>query len=250
MTATNAGEAFTELGSPSFQETEIDEGFVRISKLAVTSFLIACFSLFSLITVSLVPVCLLAVLLGVVALVRIHRDATLGGARFAQIAVVLGTLVGFWALTAAQQRAKYLYQVAGEHAKSYLQILAAGDTFQAMELRKLEPERQLAGTQLALVYGGEGSEAAQEMKQFLDRTTTKIVLESGPESDWRIVSGEGIEYKNKITNVTVRMDNVADPETTDIFVTLGRVGGVLNEEQEPAKALWYVVNEQLPGDRR
>ncbi|MCR9294798.1 MAG: DUF4190 domain-containing protein [bacterium] len=234
---------------PSFRETEIDDGFVGISKFAVAAAICGLLSSIAIITPSMLWLAIVAVLLGIVALWRIERDPQLGGARFAQAAIVLGAVCGFWSATAEMVRSRHLYSVAAEHAKGYLQVLAAGDTFQALELRKLEPNRQIAGTNLKLVYGGSESESANEMREFLERTSTKVVLESGADSQWEMLRGAGIERTDAQTKVTVRMQDQANRDTTDVFVTLGRVTGVTLDEGQAPTALWYVIEQYLPGDK-
>ena len=244
MSENAAKTAFSE-DAPSFRETEVDGGFIRLSKLAVAALVVALFSCFALLTASLLWANVLAVLLGAAALMRIYRDGSLGGARFAQVAIVLGALAGFWAMTASQLHARYLYQVAGLHAKKYLETLARGDTFQAMELRKAEAERQLAGTQLALVYGGGESEAAKEMQRFLESQATKLILKSGPQSNWELYRGTSIEWKNQAQFVTVRMRDMAHDNMPDVAVELARVTGAIRTEGGELTALWHVVGESV-----
>lgn len=232
----------------SFRETDVEDGFVKISKLAVASTVLGVLSIFALVALSLLPLCFVAVILGIVALVRIHRDDALGGSPFAYVGIAIAVTAGCWSFTSNRVQNNYLYRTAGEHAQAYLEILAAGDTYQAMELRKLEPNRQMSGTQLELVYAGSESQSSTEMRQFLEKEVTQSVLQAGSDSDWEFVRGVGIQIEGDETQITVQMRN-AEQNMQQVNVTLGRIPGVVLESGQDPVALWYVIDESLPGQK-
>lgn len=237
---------FSESTSPTLSETGLDEGFVRISKLAVGSFVLALFTPLALVTISLLPLSGLVILLGALAVWRILRDPSLGGRIFAQVAIGLGLLTATWGTIAAQRQTQYLFQTAGHHARDFLQILAAGDKYTAMELHKSESDRQITGTNLKLTYGGSESEDAQAMRHFLAEPSTKAVLASGQKSKWQFVRGVRIEGSNSSGEVTVEMQNVAGDEPQSVFVKLRRQTEMLAKEGDHPTAFWHVSAMWLP----
>ena len=121
--------------SSAFSEDSESE-FVSISKLAVIALILAILSGLSIISPGVVFVSVVAVVLALIAGIRIQRDSQLGGGHAAMLALVISCFTGAWSITAARQTNQKLYGLGAVHAKTYLEAIASGETFQAMEMRK------------------------------------------------------------------------------------------------------------------
>lgn len=214
-----------------------EEEFVRISRLAVGSLFLSMIGLLGILSFSFVPIAILATVCALVACIRVAQNQSLGGGTAAIIALALGTMTTGWSIAETTMTNKKLYAKAAEHAKLYLQTLAQGDTYQAMEMRKEEQERQVAGTKLNIMYASGRTKEQGDMDQFLADPITQDIINSGPKSDWQFVRGLDITRKGLSQTITVKMANEAG-EGEEIIVAMKRA---TQQIQGSDAALWNVI---------
>ncbi|MEC8556501.1 MAG: hypothetical protein VXZ82_15945 [Planctomycetota bacterium] len=222
--------------SSAFSEDSESE-FVSISKLAVIALILAILSGLSIISPGVVFVSVVAVVLALIAGIRIQRDSQLGGGHAAMLALVISCFTGAWSITAARQTNQKLYGLGAVHAKTYLEAIASGETFQAMEMRKEEHAREVIGAQLGLKYGGE-SKVKAELDQFLGKPGTKLIQESGRDSQWELSKGLSTQQADETHRIVLLMQNQKNT-SQQIVVTLFRR---FVDSDEGGVALWHIVD--------
>ncbi|MFN3193035.1 MAG: hypothetical protein ACE361_21170 [Aureliella sp.] len=228
----------TQFSDLQMSEREGEENFARVSKLAVAVLPLSIIGLLALVTPVLRPYCWLIAILAFVAYFRSTRNPSLSGATPALIGLGIALTAGFWSLSSQFQTNRYLVEVAGKHAETYLSLLSAGKAYEAMELRKPEVDRLIAGTSLDQVYDGGESEQQDEMREFLASPSTKYVMESGTEAKWEATEGIRVLTRDHLNQIVVKMTNAAASESKPVFVTLERnATGVVGDN---SKALWHV----------
>lgn len=228
-------------------EGEADENFSRVSKLAVAVLPLALIGMLVVVTPVLRPYCWGVAIVAFVAYMRVSRSPMLSGATPAVIGLGIALLGGFWSLTSQFQTNRYLYEVAGQHAETYLSLLSAGKAYEAMELRKPEMDRQITGTSLELLYAGGESELKDEMRAFLEAPATKFVMESGSSAEWVAAEGIGVINRDNLDQILVKMTNSADSGSKPVLVTLERnATGIVDDN---SKALWHVVDHFFEGGK-
>jgi hypothetical protein len=134
---------------PAFQNVEQPQvDLPPISRLAVAALVAGLLSLLTALSTLLLPLAILACGLSLVVVWKLSRNDQMGGIRMGQVGLALSTLAIAWSLTAASGRERYFYSEAGEKAKTFLDVLASGEKYEALELLRFENERQLTGTNL------------------------------------------------------------------------------------------------------
>ncbi|MEM8735017.1 MAG: hypothetical protein AAGG44_12380 [Planctomycetota bacterium] len=221
-------------------EREGDENFSRVSKLSVAVLPLSLIGFLAIITPVLRPYCWAIAILAFVAYLRSSRNPMLSGATPAVVGMAIALAAGFWSLSSQFQTNRYLYEVAGQHAETYLSLLSAGKAYEAMELRKPEVDRQITGTSLELLYAGGESELKDEMRAFLDSPATKAVMESGSDADWFAAEGIRVVSRGNLSQIMVKMANLSDARSRSVLVTLERNASGLVDDK--TKALWHVVD--------
>ncbi len=234
---------------PAFQSRDEGVEFDRppFSRLAYVAFAGGLVSLFAAFSTILLPLAMLATGLGVAVVWKLSRDKQLGGLGLAQCGLTLSTAAIFWSLAARTASDNYLYQQAGEHAKIFLETLAAGKEYEALELRQVESSRQLTGTNLEKYYSQLDEEEQQGYKGFLASATTKSVIASGPNSDWQFSRGLSVASSKSETLVSVEMINRAQPGSNPIIVQMRRQLGLLTDpDRRNSTALWSFAELRNP----
>jgi len=219
-----------------------DQEAPPISRMAVASLVLGVLSLLSPLTIALVPICFVAAVLGAIAVFRIARDPVMAGALPAQIGLGLGVLSAMWAITATSREKEFLDTSAGQHAETFLDILAAGKKYEALELMRIEPQRQTTGTDLEEYYENGTTENQEELAGFLGMQAIQVVLGT-KDADWTYVRGVNTHRIRDIANITVEMQNLsAKPELQLVYVTLERNAGFVTRDAGKATALWNVLD--------
>lgn len=204
-------------------------------------------SLLAAFSTILLPLAILATAVGIAVVWKLSRDEQLAGVGLAQCGLLLSSAAIFWSLTARTSTNHYLYQQAGEHARVFLQTLAAGNEFEALELRQPESSRQLTGTNLEQYYTQLGPEEKADYEGFLASGTTKSVIASGSDSDWQFSRGLSVASSTQETLVSVEMINRAQPGSPPIIVQMRRQTGLLNDpDRTDTTALWSLASLRYP----
>ena len=134
---------------------EYDEGLAprrSISGWAVTSLIVGLGCLLVPLSVSLLPHSLLAIVLGLLASIRLSRPEPQPGRWMANLCLGLGVASLGWSLSADKVRIAQLEQRAGEFAAQYLTVLATAPIYDAFELKLPASQRQEAGVDLEAYY--------------------------------------------------------------------------------------------------
>ncbi|MCA9134066.1 MAG: hypothetical protein KDA45_12955 [Planctomycetales bacterium] len=192
---------------PAFHSLDVldEQDRPPFSRLAVVSFVVSLISLFAVFSTIMLPLSMLAIALSVVVVWRLSSNQQAGGVWLAQTGLVLATASVVWSLSARAGEHQYLYATAAQNAQVLLDKLAAGKTFEALELQQVESDRQLTGTDLEAFYGDPGRERTEQTRALLDHPQTKKVIAAGPDADWRFSRGVEVTHYNSDIYVTVEM---------------------------------------------
>lgn len=236
MSASNISER------PAFQTFEEGAQFDNppFSRLAWVALAAGLFSLLAIFSTILLPAAMLAVAVGVVVVWKLSRDRGLAGLGLAQVGLALAALATSWSLTARSATDDYLFGQAGENAKIFLDTLASGKRYEALEFRQVESARQLTGTNLAKYYTSLSEEEREGVQAFLSAETTLAVIKSGPEADWQFVRGVSVGSQEQQHFVTVEMVNRAQgADARPLYVRMKRqVGLIADPAKKDSTALW------------
>ncbi len=229
---------------PVFQSRDGGFEFDRppFSRLAYVAFAGGMTSLCAAFSTILLPLAMIATGLGIAVVWKLSRDKQIGGLGLAQVGLVLSTAAIAWSLSARLGTDSYLFNEAGAHAKVFLDTLAAGNQYEALELRQVESARQLTGTNLQKYYSGLSEEEQEGYKEFLNSQLTKSVIASGPSAQWRFSRGREVVTHSAETLVSVEMINQATPAAQPIVVKMRRQLGLLTDpDRKNSTALWSFV---------
>jgi hypothetical protein len=210
----------------------------------MVTFAIGVLSLFTAISTVLLPLAMAAIAVGVVAVWRLSRDESAVGGWMAQLGLALAVASVVWSLSATQSNNQYLHTQGGEFAEIFLDTLANGNRYDALELLRVESERQIPGTNLREFYRQSG-DLQDEANAFLDTVLAKEVIASGPNAKWEFVRGGDVTANGKTVYVTVEMINRAAPEQ-GLLVYLRRQVGLVTKQEDSASKAWWNVQQLLP----
>ncbi|RMF44717.1 MAG: hypothetical protein D6753_01895 [Planctomycetota bacterium] len=225
------------------------EDIPPLSRMAVLTLVLGVISLVAILTSVMLPICVITIGLGAATLWHTMRDPAVRGTGLAQAGLGLGVLSAAWSLSALHGEQKHLYEVAGQHAAEFLDVLASGQKYQALELMRKEPDRQITGTDLQQYYENADFEIKDFAEGFLSGDATKWVIEQGPDAQWEFVRGIQIKKIRSNAEITVEMRNkLAEPPRDRIWVTLQRNLNLLLADDDGPTALWHVAEISFPKD--
>lgn len=216
-----------------------------VSKLAIFSLSAGILSLLAPLSAVLLPLSVLAIALGIVTVWKISRDPGVAGTWIAQAGLGLGVFSAVWAVTATTSRNSYLTSNAAEHAEFFLETLAAGKQFEALELMQPEFQRRMAGTDLEAYYQQKTGEEAEMTAEFLRSGAAEMVMQRGSDADWKfseVVSIFSTPAKQYVT-VSVVNRNATDEKLNVQLLRLVDPGPV--DENSP-RGLWSVEKLEFP----
>ncbi len=230
---------------PAFRNLDVESEFDRppISKLAIASLMVGVISLVSPLSFYLIPLSLIAIGMGSLVLWKLSRDGALGGIKLALAGLGLGVISSVWCLTASLGTAAYLHQEAARNAKLYLELIAKGEVYQALELHVPKQNRQIAGTDLASHYRSKTGEKADLALEILESEATQSVVASGPDAVWEYHRGLDIRTERSVQTIFVQMRNASQPSQV-VNVVLTRRFYV--DETGQRVAFWNIERTSLP----
>lgn len=231
---------------PAFQSLDIamqsDEP--QVSRLAIAALFIGFISLLAAFSLILLPLALMGIAFSVVVVWRVARNESVSGLLLAQIGLGLAVVATVWSVTASSARERYLYAQAGEFAEHFLELLAAGKKYEALELRLPEGERQITGTNLEQYYAARTGEEADDAQMFLESGATLSVIDSGPDAAWEFSRGVEIAGSRNHLSVTVELINqAAGGESKPVQVVLRRQLGLLSDASRTDVTAFWSVQE-------
>lgn len=238
----------SDIDRPAFQNLDVDSEFhhPNLSKLALVAFGLGMLSLITLLAQAMIVVSILAAAVGCVALWRISRDEHLGGALLAQIGLALGILTAVWSVVAANGQEDYIYSQAGENAEYFLEVLAAGRKYDALELTQIEPDRQITGTDLRQYYDSLTGELEDMASSFINSPGANLVLSSGPNAKWTFRRGISVSGERTSLDIIVELENTATEPATPIRVRIHRATGFMAAGDDGLQTANWNVVELLP----
>lgn len=236
--------AFSNVDRPAFHSSdhEMEVGAPKLSLVALAAFFAGVCSLLAPISNIGLPICVVAVFVGVVSLIRIARDPYLGGALLGQAGVILGVAAFIWSTMARQGSQDYFYRVAGENAERFIELLVDESTrYEAFELLRAESDRQMSGTNLEQYYAKADDETKSAIESFMSNQVTKHILEVGPDANWKYDSGVEMTEASGTRMVWVKMVDEAG-KGKSFEISLQRITGLLYEDEGLPTAHWNVYD--------
>lgn len=220
---------------PGFEEIQS----APISRLAIVALVLGFLSLFTPLSTSLLPLAMIAAVFSAVVIWRLSVDRSASGMWMGQVGLGFAVLGAGWVITSVWTRNDYLYRAATPHAQVYLDLMSAGKLYQAFELTKSEPARQISGTDLKAYYQNlTAPEDKDQIAGFLSSDHARELMSHGARADWELVRRESVNGHNQFAIKLVMADST-QPEKKKIAVTLVRE--LVSTEQEGSDiAVWHV----------
>lgn len=141
-----------ELIDPQSDDPRLISQFKTFSPLAIASFVVALISCFYLINGRLVAVPIIAIIMALVALIRIATVESLTGKWIAISAICLAAFTFTSVVTYKQLRHNYLVQTAANHADEWFEMLKDGEIYKAHQMTFECSQRMDDETDLAAYY--------------------------------------------------------------------------------------------------
>ena len=182
-----------------------------LSTLAIIALVSGLVSLCVPFSFVLLPLSIVAIAISAAACWRLAGDSSTRGMWMAQAGLGLGVLTSVWCLTATTGKALYLQREAVKNAKIYLDTLARGDIYQALELHQPKPSRQIAGTDLEAHYLAKMDDMEDMSREIVNSSSTKAVMELGTSADWQFAKVLDSHAVGVIHTIRVEMHNSNNP---------------------------------------
>ena len=241
------------LDRPAFQSVEQEADMERVSRLGVASMIPAVLSLLAPMANFFLLFSFLAMAIGGIASARIALSRELTGQRIANLALGLGIATMLWTYFGGRGRSDYLYAIAGDNAKVFLQTVADGKTAEAYELTLLESERKITGTDLDAFYAAAELEERDAYEKFVSQSITQSITDQGRVAklkgkplQFEFVNGVAITGNPKVYEIEVEMRDVSTPNAAPIRVILRRRMDLLVVDEGPPTAHWNVHHYFAP----
>lgn len=214
-----------------------------LGKMPIAACIAGIMSLLTPLSISLLPLSILAAALGAVVLWQQTREANSLGKILAQIGLGLGVATGAWSITATKAESQYLTGVAAKHAKIYLDKIALGSIHEALELRLPIRQRQIAGTNLKEYYEQLTGEAADKVAEVAGAPSTRTIQAAGPSADWQMIR---CVRTGSLQTQKVIVLEFADTNTSSEHVEVELRREVFTDETGTIRAQWIVKDVNLP----
>ncbi len=226
---------------PAFQSLDAANEFDRLpfSRMAYVAFAAGLLSLFAAFSTILLPLSMLAGALGIAVVWKLSRNSQMGGLWLAQLGLAMAVASIGWSISARTGKDGYLYSEAAQNAKVFLDTLAKGNKYDALELKRVESARQLTGTDLRQYYSQLSEEEGEIAKVFLDSPLTAEIIAMGSSAQWEFVRGVSVVTQGQQNYVTVEMVNRNTQPERPLIVKMCRQTGLLSDpEKRDTTALW------------
>ncbi len=193
-----------------------------VSRLAIIACVLGVVSLATAFSTSLLPLSMITAAFSAVVIWRLSTDQSASGMWLAQVGLTFAVLGAAWVIAATWTRNDYLYRAATPHAQTFLNLLSAGNSYQAYELTKSEGSRQISGTDLQAYYENLADYIAKDqVKTFLEAASTREIMSHGENAKWEFVRGESVNG-NVQFRIKLVMANTAQPAKKKIAISLSR----------------------------
>ncbi|HBE66752.1 MAG TPA: hypothetical protein DDW52_01255 [Planctomycetaceae bacterium] len=218
-----------------------EEALPPVNKFGLASALAGVCGLIAILAPAMGLVCVIAIVLGVIACFT-------GGAKSkaAMLGIGLGILALTWSIYGLRAKNEYMYQEGGKAAEHFLETLASGAKYKALELTEMEMDRQITGTNLQTYYDSLEREDAERVYDFMDNKQVQRVLEIGPDAQWEFSQGLSVTRDRNAAEVVVQCVNKANPEDLPINIHLQRTLNLLVGDESDTTAFWNVIEIKAP----
>jgi hypothetical protein len=236
-----------------------------LSGWAVLALIVGLSSLIVPVSIQLIPLSLLAIVVGVLVAFRLRRTDTGSGLWMATACLGLGIATASWALAAHKTRNDYLAARASEFAVEYMELLSQGLFYNAIELKLPFSQRQSSDVDLQAYYeaytgeikidlslgdvvgfdDSEPSNLEKARKTAVERLKIDVVTRLAmqyPESEWKVVEILKVASRKNQAVVQVALATPDDPRTK---VVIDLVREQIESEKLGDLAEWRIANQEL-----
>ena len=231
---------------PSFQTVEdgtLTGDQAPPSRLAIFAFVAGLVSLLAPLSVLLLPLSVIAIAIGLVVVIQQLRDSASTNSWFANAGLGLGLASAAWTITATTSKADYIVAEASINAIQFVETLASGKTYEALELTHAMGDRQITGTDLAQYYESRTEEEEKDkIQMFIDNPATKLVQQY-PDATWKVEKVVQLKRPSSALHmVTLLIRNAENPEA-QVSVELQR--NLISENNGESVAYWNVLSHSV-----
>lgn len=224
----------------SLDETAVTT-YRSISLAAVLALLFGCASALALVHPFLWVVPVVAVVTAIFALRGIAREgANLTGRGLAIMGLVLALFFGTWAPARIVTRQMHLYRQARPYADQWLELVRAGQLYEAHQLMKLAGERQKPGSSLEVFYTN-SAEARKDLDHAFEMKPALTLRSQAENATYEYLGGDGVssEEGGHIEFVSLRYlmryEEHGLAKETPIRIVLQR-----GDSEEPGVFYWSI----------
>lgn len=211
-----------------------------VSRLAIASLVLGILSGFSVLNIDLIALPILAVAIGLAAYWQIARSEAHSGRTMALAGMMLGLAFATWTVTSVRLRDQYLYEVAGQFARQYLDVIGEDKLLEAFELMQPEAGRQVPGASLEEHYREAAEHEKTALEEFKKDAKTQAIVARGPGADWQLKRGVRVEgLHGGSRRIRVLMVDASRSPGTEVEVTLARERNA--GSGKTGSASWYVL---------
>lgn len=225
--------------------SEIEEPLLvkPVSKLAVLAFVMGLVSLFTPLTVALLPISIIAAVVGLAASI-ITSSGAASGAWLANVGMFVGIVTSLWTGVSSRNQRLATEENAGNYANYFLELLADGEIYKATELQLPSGGRQLPGLDLKDYYESYTGSVSDEVLQSRKGTPDPRAVAKRRMIDLR--EGELAKYVRKYPNakwnfVKLQKDNY-------LRGNLRRMEVWVSNSEKPADKIAVVLERQEYSD--
>ncbi len=228
---------------PAFQANYSDNIVEQppIPKLPIVAFALGLFSLVVLLAPTLLPVSVLAIVVGVLAAITGNGKSWL-----TTVGVGLGILTAVWSTVSVSKKNDYYFREAGKAAEHFLDLLSSGKQYEAIELSHMEMDRQITGTDLEKYYASLKDEERDIFEEFIHDPLNIAVMNSGPDAEWKYVKGIRIRNVQGSSEIVVECQDKKNASSPIIWVRLQRSLNLMVGDD--SVALWNILDVVAPGE--
>lgn len=200
---------------------ELDE---TASPLRISGFLaLICglLGIFGAITSPMLGFCLAAIILGIFALRNSDSDEPPLGTTPARIGILLAILFGACGVSRVLSRTVIIGGQAEAFAREYLDLVARGEVYYAMELQKDHYNRYLESMPLDQYYN-KTEEAMRSVQEFKEDGLTAAIIRIGPDANWERDRAIHVysHYGRNMVDLVLRAQNPGDPAPVKVRMQL------------------------------
>jgi hypothetical protein len=208
------------------------------SLLAMLAFGGGLLSLLAPISYKLVPLAVMAAVFSALIYWQLSQNPSrFSGLRWALAGLGLSVGALAWSLTSNNLTNQYLYRLAGDHAKIYLELVGRGRIYDALELHITKSARQIAGTDLEAFYQAKTGEEGERVRELMSSPGLREIERLGGLANWSFLGGLDVRPTSTKQVVTVQMANQLEPSR---IATITMTRNFFNDAEGRRVAWWEI----------